>query len=536
MLKRNHMGSGLSDTPKQDRWFRFGLLLTLILAFALRVYRLAGHSLWWDEIVTVATSTVSFEAMFDYLFTIRSHMPLYFIVMNGWIRLGESEFILRYFSLAAGVLTVALIAQTGRLIGGWRVGLAAGLLLAISPFNIWYSQETRMYSLIALATLAATWFLLRIINDGGRREWIGYAIAMFIAVYSHYLAIFVLVAHYIFFSIHHRLDKNLLRKWLIYGGSVGLLFAIWIVAIMLTGGFTNAAISWIAPARWYEPLQTIVSLSIGPSIDPAQPLFYAAALVYMIALVAGMLRYLRRPDESTDMSPEWRQVMSFRLLLLWLAVPILFVFLISVDLPIPDKRSLYMDRYLIISLPALNLLGAWGLAIVAKRLGRSWLLPAGLIIIIITSAVTLRNLYFEPQYARDDWRQAMEYMDENWQENDVYVVKPSQTIVLDYYGHEAAEYDFVPYLPEVEDRNRFFEEEIAGWVASVAEKSDRAWLFMVFENTNPHGFPQVRNEEVLYNEAGGSIEEWMDENCLRLDQWLYTGVRLTLYDLNYCQT
>ena len=90
MLKRNNTGSGSSDTPKQDRWVRFGLLLTLILAFALRVYRLSEQSLWWDEIVTVTPSTLSFEAMFDYLFTIRSHMPLYFIAMNGWIRLGVS--------------------------------------------------------------------------------------------------------------------------------------------------------------------------------------------------------------------------------------------------------------------------------------------------------------------------------------------------------------------------------------------------------------------------------------------------------------
>jgi len=66
--------------------------------------------------------------MFDYLFTIRNHVPFYFLVMNIWIRLGESEFILRYLSLIAGVLTVALIARTGRLLGGWRVGLAAAFL------------------------------------------------------------------------------------------------------------------------------------------------------------------------------------------------------------------------------------------------------------------------------------------------------------------------------------------------------------------------------------------------------------------------
>jgi len=162
-------------------------------------------------------------------------------------------------------------------------------------------------------------------------------------------------------------------------------------------------------------------------------------------------------------------------------------------------------------------------------------MPVGLHLITILSATALRNLCFDPLYSRDDWRQVMDHMAVNWQKDDIVLVKPSQTIVAEYYRHESAEYAFVPYLPEVEDRNRFFEEEIGGWVAWIANQSDRAWLIMVFENTNPHGFPKVRNEEVLHKEAGGSIEEWMDENCLRLDQWLYTGVRLTRYDLNYYQ-
>jgi len=68
-----------------------------------------------------------------------------------------------------------------------------------------------------------------------------------------------------------------------------------------------------------------------------------------------------------------------------------------------------------------------------------------------------------------------------------------------------------------------------------SSQSDPAWLIMAFDNANPHGFPQVRSEDVLHKKAGGSIEEWMDDNCLRLDQWLYTGIRITLYDLGHCQ-
>jgi len=59
-------------------------------------------------------------------------------------------------------------------------------------------------------------------------------------------------------------------------------------------------------------------------------------------------------------------------LTLWLALPAIMVMLISLDLPIPQKRSAYLDRFLLVTsayldrfllatLPPLLLLIAWGM-------------------------------------------------------------------------------------------------------------------------------------------------------------------------------
>ena len=48
----------------------------------------------------------------------------------------------------------------GRRLAGPRVGLLAALLLALSPFHVYYSQEVRMYGLVTLLGLAAFSFLL----------------------------------------------------------------------------------------------------------------------------------------------------------------------------------------------------------------------------------------------------------------------------------------------------------------------------------------------------------------------------------------
>ena len=62
-----------------------------------------------------------------------------------------------------GVLLVLATAETGRRLHGEMLGLAAGFVAALAPFQIYYSQEARMYMLLALlAAVSAlrTWWLI----------------------------------------------------------------------------------------------------------------------------------------------------------------------------------------------------------------------------------------------------------------------------------------------------------------------------------------------------------------------------------------
>lgn len=104
--------------------------------------------------------------MFEDLFQKRNHLPFYFLLVRIWSTIGESEFVLRYFSTILSVLSIALIFSVGRLLAGPRVGFVAALLLSISPFHIWYSQEARMYTLMTVSVLAAHWFLFRLLRTG----------------------------------------------------------------------------------------------------------------------------------------------------------------------------------------------------------------------------------------------------------------------------------------------------------------------------------------------------------------------------------
>ena len=91
--------------------------------------------------------------------------PLYFVGLSALRALaGESEYALRFASVIAGVLLVPLLYVMGKRLFSERAGVLAAVLGTFSPFLIWYSQEARMYTLLATLSLASVYLLLRAID------------------------------------------------------------------------------------------------------------------------------------------------------------------------------------------------------------------------------------------------------------------------------------------------------------------------------------------------------------------------------------
>ncbi|MEM2046141.1 MAG: glycosyltransferase family 39 protein, partial [Candidatus Bathyarchaeia archaeon] len=81
---------------------------------------------------------------------------LYYLLLHFWIWIaGESEWALRWPSLAFGVLAVALAVRLADRGWGRPAGAFAALTMALSPFWLHYAQEARMYTMLAAGTLAA---------------------------------------------------------------------------------------------------------------------------------------------------------------------------------------------------------------------------------------------------------------------------------------------------------------------------------------------------------------------------------------------
>ena len=180
----------------------------LALAAFLRFYCLTCSSLWHDEGNSWAVAQRSFEQIArDAAADI--HPPGYYWLLKLWA--GPFEFSawgMRSLSAFAGLLTVAVVYLIAREISAGperdRTGFAllASLLAALNPFQVFYSQEARMYALLTLESTALMWSLLAI-----SRRWAAHGprakIASYAAVYllsaalglwTHYIFVVILAA------------------------------------------------------------------------------------------------------------------------------------------------------------------------------------------------------------------------------------------------------------------------------------------------------------------------------------------------------
>ncbi|MBK8539804.1 MAG: glycosyltransferase family 39 protein [Ardenticatenia bacterium] len=135
---------------------RLAMVGILALAFGLRLWRLGDKNLWWDEALALWAVRQPLAALTAWTAG-DVHPPLFFWALWLWRRgVGETEFALRMLPALWGVITVALAYALGRRAGGRRAGGLAALLLAVSPFAVWWSGELRMYALAGLwVTLVA---------------------------------------------------------------------------------------------------------------------------------------------------------------------------------------------------------------------------------------------------------------------------------------------------------------------------------------------------------------------------------------------
>ncbi|HMA77041.1 MAG TPA: glycosyltransferase family 39 protein, partial [Candidatus Krumholzibacteriaceae bacterium] len=129
------------------------ILKWLIIAsgFFIRFWQLGKQSFWVDEIISLGMfKSPSSDISYFRKFLWDVHAPLYSLLLHFWSMVSQSEFWLRTPSALAGGISVFFLYKWLKETFNEKAALTGSLLLAISPFSLYYSQELRAYAMLNL--------------------------------------------------------------------------------------------------------------------------------------------------------------------------------------------------------------------------------------------------------------------------------------------------------------------------------------------------------------------------------------------------
>jgi 4-amino-4-deoxy-L-arabinose transferase-like glycosyltransferase len=377
-------GVGHASGDRADRLWRGNwlLLAVVLLAAALRLHDIDANDVWVDEANSILTAKQRWSVILDMLKR-DSSPPLYYFLLQPWMAIaGDGATALRLPSTLFSLLLVAFVYRVGVRECSRSAGLWAAFLVAISPSQIFYSQQTRMYTLLPLLALAAWWFLVSYLRDGKLRDFWLSILATAAALYTHNFAVYIPLVHAVLVLGSGQFRRRF-RMWALAAACLLIAYAPWIPTLHTQLGNSDHYAWYVM--RWQKDGLLGALMNTLRSYGPAGSMVMYAraggvqwhgvpAIIAAGFAAWGTITIARRAREIDRVSALWLPVACF--------VPIaasLFVSSILTPHYVPGRIDQMM-------FPCFALLAAVGLAAL-KPAGLQWaIVPAFLAVAIIGRA------------------------------------------------------------------------------------------------------------------------------------------------------
>ena len=169
------------------------ILLIAGLALILRIHHLGHESLWMDEIRQTSYYGNPLSEIIENAAS-QNQPPLDYWIGHFVHFLSNTDFAVRLpaalFGMGSVVLLILLISQ----ISSWPVACGFGILAALMPFNLYYSQEARPYAIAVFLFLLLYWTLNRFLSTCPKKRLIAAAVLLILsAAFLHSRALSPLV-------------------------------------------------------------------------------------------------------------------------------------------------------------------------------------------------------------------------------------------------------------------------------------------------------------------------------------------------------
>lgn len=431
------------STGDPTRWWQVGVPLALAgVVGMLGTVRLGAKSFWHDEAFTAAMVELPFGRFMEVTAGRELNQGLYYLVLRSWsAAFGTGEAALRSASVLGAMATVALVVVLGRRLVGGRAGVLAGVVLAVNPFVVEYAQEARSYTLTLAVLVGAGITLCRALERPSAGRLAVYAAVAGLSVYVHFFAGLVVVAQMVGAVVARLPWRRVVPAW---------------AAIVMA----SAPVLVFLAAVDTDDVDTVARPTLSSALDVVATMAGGTALfVVLMGLGALAVGGRRRPAGT-------------RLLALWVVLPIVATFVFSVTV-----KPMFLDRFLIVVLPALALLAGSGLARLPS-------IPQAVALTVVAALSVSGLIDWYGGEKQKDWRSASAFVLDSYQPGDaISFVRPHVRTAFDYYNRRAAD----PVAPgailsppaewQIGDLKADIPAFDAASVARAAPRHPRLWAF-----------------------------------------------------------
>jgi len=416
---RPHPASPASPVSRLQHYALWlAALLVGVIALAFDLHQLGGVNVWFDEAFSYVFANRPFGQVWHDMWGPEPNMELYYTLLYGWLRalhlfgLRPTEFWLRLPSAIFAALGAVAVFALGKRLGGWATALIAAMFFILNPLQLYYAQQARSYSMEVFFTTASWYALVAAIETPiapgrpaerderwGRlvasRWWILYVAMVTLSAYAQLFTALMLAAQVVSFGLALLLPATVIGAWREQAKRAQRPFMLSVLAIgvaclpLLSAALHGGHNAWVGPATFGELGRFfLVSVSDGSWLYLAViATLSALAIILGLALPALRMNQAWTPTRRTgtknkrmqirrskthqsarrnrsDAAPaDARTAFAILFTFCWLVVPIALSFALTQPFL---NAHLFLDRYLVVAIPAFCLLAALGAALLYR--------------------------------------------------------------------------------------------------------------------------------------------------------------------------
>lgn len=382
-------------------WLYF--LVIVFFNIALKIICLDYSSLWFDEIASIECAWLDFGHI-KHVSEWDNNPPFYYYCLSIWVKIfNDSEFCARLLSVIFSSLAGGITFLFANKFFNKTTAILSSLLFISSNFLFYYSHEARAYSLVLVLVLLSSYLFL---NFTLKSKWINVFLLGFInflIVYTHYIPAIVILFQ-VFIALLYFDKKNKIK----------ISFSYVITLILILIRFTYKQYLLIFSFKNPENKFWLEKSNFSMMKDLLSEFFLSNYLIFPFLILIMISVFISFKNKEINLNIIYSVFIGIG--------SIILLFIIGKKIPI------FLDRYLIFSIPFIFILIAFGLSSL-KSIKISYFISF-IIALFFISKINFTTL--KPM----DYKNMIKFIKYFKNKNDLIIVKQSAIPSLFGYYYE----------------------------------------------------------------------------------------------------